>query len=402
MTTQTPLSVQIRRNVSAVAPEEWDACADPGHPFVSHAFLHALEESGSATDESGWAPHHMTIEAEDGRLLAAAPLYLKFHSYGEYVFDHGWASAYERAGGRYYPKLQSAAPFTPVTGPRLLTRRDLREDDPSPATLKSSLVSAMARTCAGSQLSSAHITFPHEEDWEVCRDMGWLLRRGQQFHWRNDGYGRFDDFLGALASRKRKTIRKEREKANAQGVTLQLLTGDDLKPAHWDAFFRFYLDTSDRKWGSPYLTKDFFRQIGETMADRILLVMGEDDGRWVCGALNFIGDETLYGRNWGCRGDYAFLHFETCYYRAMDFAIERGLKTVEAGAQGQHKIQRGYMPTMTYSAHYIPNASFRAAVRQFLDEEKMMVEREMEALGDYAPYRKGDAVTPPSPSAEAC
>ena len=389
MASALALDLRVTRDINDIPAQEWDSCAGPAHPFTRHAFLHALEASGSATDESGWAPHHLTLFAPDGRLLAAAPNYLKYHSYGEYVFDHGWAAAYERAGGRYYPKLQSAAPFTPVTGPRLLVRHDLAADDPDATTLRATLIDAMAGAARASGLSSAHITFPTQEEWRLCGDQGWLKRQGQQFHWRNESYGGFEDFLGALSSRKRKTIRKEREKANAQGVTLHLLTGDDLKPAHWDAFFRFYLDTSDRKWGAPYLTQAFFHQIGETMADRILLVMGEQDGRWVCGALNFIGEDTLYGRNWGCRGDFAFLHFETCYYRAMDFAIARGLKTVEAGAQGAHKIQRGYLPTATYSAHYIPNPSFREAVARFLREETAMLEREMAALGDYAPFRRG-------------
>ncbi|MEM6490500.1 MAG: GNAT family N-acetyltransferase [Pseudomonadota bacterium] len=382
------LQVEIRKGVDEFDPAVWDACAGPGHPFVTHRFLHAVEESGSANDDSGWAPRHFAVTAEDGRVLGVAPTYLKFHSYGEYVFDHGWAAAYERAGGRYYPKLQSAAPFTPVTGPRLLVRNDLGPDDPSPDHVKAGLLAAMAQTCDDAGLSSAHVTFPDGADFKACSAAGWLRRQGQQFHWRNEGYGNFDDFLAALSSRKRKTIRKEREKANAQGVRLHPLTGDAIKPEHWDAFYRFYLDTSDRKWGSAYLNRAFFTRIGETMADDVLLVMGEIDGRWVCGALNFIGEDALYGRNWGCLGDFAFLHFECCYYRAMDFAIERGIPTVEAGAQGPHKIQRGYMPTATYSAHYIPNAGFRAAVERFLDDERRVVAREMEALAEYAPFKR--------------
>ena len=384
------LRVEARRGVAAFDEAEWAACAGAGHPFVTHRFLTAAEASGSASDATGWAPRHFAVVAADGRLLGVAPTYLKFHSYGEYVFDHGWANAYERAGGRYYPKLQSAAPFTPVTGPRLLVRGDLRADDPPADRIKAGLLAAMAQTCDEAGLSSAHVTFPNAADFDACAQAGWLRRQGQQFHWRNDGYGTFDDFLGALSSRKRKTIRKEREKANAQGVTLHALTGADLKPAHWDAFFRFYLDTTDRKWGSAYLNREFFARIGETMADDLLLVMGEADGRWVCGALNFIGADALYGRNWGALGDYAFLHFETCYYRAMDFAIERGIPTVEAGAQGAHKIQRGYLPTATYSAHYIPDDGFRSAVARFLDEERRMVEAEMAALADYAPFRRDE------------
>ena len=383
------LTIEVARAIADAPAADWDRCAGADHPFVQHRFLAALEESESACDAQGWAPHHLLLKSDDGALVGCAPLYLKFHSYGEYVFDHGWAAAFERAGGRYYPKLQSAAPFTPATGPRLLV--DATDADaPTVERRRRALADAMAALCADNGLSSAHVTFPTEDDWRVFERAGWLLRTGQQYHWLNEGYASFDDFLGALASRKRKTLRKERETANSHGVAFQMLTGADLRPEHWDAFFDFYIDTSDRKWGSPYLTRAFFHRIGETMADDILLVMGVRDGTYVCGALNFIGEDTLYGRNWGGIVDLPMLHFEACYYRAMDFAIERGLTRVEAGAQGAHKIQRGYAPTPNYSAHFIPDRGFRSAVADFLKRETEAVTEEIDRLGDYTPFRKGD------------
>lgn len=378
------LTAAVESAIAAIDPAEWDACAGADNPFVSHAFLLALEESRSVGRGTGWAPRHLTLR-EGKRLVGAVPLYVKGHSYGEYVFDHGWARAFEDAGGRYYPKLQAAVPFTPVPGPRLLVHPD------APATTADALVAGLET--AGRQLgvSSVHLTFPTEGEWERLVEAGWLGRLGLQYHWLNEDYGSFDDFLAALASRKRKDIRKERQRARDGGITLRVLTGADLRPQHWDAFFAFYMNTSDRKWGSPYLTRAFFDRIGATMADRIALVMAERDGVPVAGALNLIGRDTLYGRNWGCDGDeHRFLHFEACYYAAIDFAIEHKLARVEAGAQGEHKIQRGYRPVRTYSAHWIVHEGLRAAVAHFLDRERPAVDAEIAALADALPFRHVD------------
>lgn len=370
------LSVRMVERLAEVPAAAWDACAGPDNPFLSHAFLEALEASGSATAKTGWLPQHLLLEDAAGRLLGAVPLYLKSHSYGEYVFDHGWASAYERAGGRYYPKLQCCVPFTPATGPRLLIHPEAGED------AADTLVAALVEVARRRKVSSLHVTFPQETEWARLGRAGFLQRIGRQFHWENDGYATFDDFLEALNSRKRKQIRRERRDAMAGGLEIEMLTGAALERRHWDAFFRFYMSTSDRKWGSAYLTREFFDLLHARMADRVLLVMARLGSKYVAGALNLIGSDTLYGRNWGCLGDFPFLHFEACYYRAIDFAIERGLKRVEAGAQGQHKIQRGYLPCPTYSAHWIPDAGFRRAVAEFVDRERHAVEHEMEALED--------------------
>lgn len=388
---QDAITVKLVNRIDAIPAAEWDACAGigadgAGNPFLMHAFLNALEESGSATAETGWAPHHLVATDATGRMIGAAPMYLKSHSYGEYVFDWGWAEAYERAGGKYYPKLQVAVPFTPVTGQRLLIHPDLSDDRAE--TIRAALIGAMERVASGNSLSSVHITFPTGAEAQTLQEAGWLRRMGQQFHWENRDYGRFDDFLGALASRKRKTIRKERREVAESGVSVRPLTGGDIEPRHWDAFHRFYLATADHKWGNPYLTREFFHRIGETMADRILLVIAERDGRPVAGALNLIGDGTLYGRNWGCEGEFKFLHFEACYYQAIEFAIGRGLKRVEAGAQGTHKIQRGYLPVETHSAHWIADPGFRDAVERFLERERMHVHAEMAGLSEFSPFRK--------------
>lgn len=388
---QDAITIKLVNSIGAIPAADWDACAGigadgAGNPFVMHAFLAALEDSGSATAETGWAPHHLTAMDATGRMIGAAPMYLKGHSYGEYVFDWGWAEAYERAGGKYYPKLQVAVPFTPATGPRLLIRADLpsdRADD-----VRSALIGAMERVAGSNGLSSVHITFPTEAEARALGKAGWLRRAGQQFHWENRNYGVFDDFLGALASRKRKTIRKERREVAESDVIVRPLTGAEIEPRHWDAFHRFYLATADHKWGNPYLTREFFHQIGATMADRILLVVAERDGRPVAGALNLMGDGTLYGRNWGCDGEFKFLHFEACYYQAIDFAIQRGLSRVEAGAQGTHKIQRGYLPVETHSAHWIADPGFRDAVEKFLERERLHVHAEMAGLSEYSPFRK--------------
>ena len=378
-----PATVKVLSGVGEIAAAEWDACAGPDNPFVSHAFLSALEETGCASRESGWLPRHLAIEDEAGRLIGAAPMYLKTHSYGEYVFDWGWAEAYERAGGKYYPKLQASIPFTPVTGPRLLLRRPATEPGVADA-----LIAGMVQLSSRLDVSSLHVTFPTQEQWELLGQRGFLLRQGQQFHWLNPGYGSFDDFLATLASRKRKAIRKERRQALDAGITIETLTGADIKPRHWDAFHAFYVDTAKRKWGHPYLSRAFFARLGETLGDKVVLIMAARDGRAIAGALNLRGADALYGRNWGCLEDHKFLHFELCYYRAMDFAIETGLARVEAGAGGMHKIQRGYLPQPTYSAHWIRDANFRRAVERFLDEERREVDFERDVLTRHGPFRQ--------------
>ncbi len=377
-----PVSVKIVGSIFDIDAGEWDACAGSGDPFVSHAFLGALEASGSAAPESGWLAQHLAIEDETGRLLACAPLYLKDHSYGEYVFDWGWADAYQRAGGSYYPKLQSAVPFVPATGKRLLLRPD------APASLANALASGMMQLAARLGVSSVHVTFPTEDEWQGLGKAGYLLRLGRQFHWENRGYKTFDDFLATLTSRKRKAIRKERRTVAESGVAVKALNGDTIEEHHWDAFYRFYLNTTDRKWGPNYLNRAFFSHLHETLRDRVVLVMAEASGIPVGGALNLLGADTLYGRNWGCSEDYKFLHFEACYYRAIDFAIERGLKWVEAGAQGPHKIQRGYLPRPTYSAHWIADPGFKNAVARFLDEERREIAEEMRLCAAQSPYRQ--------------
>ncbi|WP_431855526.1 GNAT family N-acetyltransferase [Azospirillum sp.] len=378
------ITVKVLNGIGEVAAAEWDACATDGNPFVRHAFLAALEESGSVAARSGWQPAHLAALDAQGRVQGVTPAYFKGHSYGEYVFDHAWANAYERAGGRYYPKLQVAVPFTPVTGPRLLLRPDAGPG------VAAALIQALEELVRRSGLSSAHVTFPLAEEYERLGAAGWLQRLGTQYHWDNRGYGSFDDFLGALNARKRKAVKRERREVADSSVRLHALTGDDLKPEHWDAFHRFYLETADRKWGGGYLNRAFFRHLGATMADSVVLVMCEDNGEWVAGALNLMGGGVLYGRNWGSDGRYRFLHFEACYYRAIDFAIEHGLTRVEAGAQGEHKIQRGYLPQPTYSAHWIPDAGFRRVLAAHLEQERVAVHREMEVLAEYSPYRQTD------------
>jgi predicted N-acyltransferase len=377
-----PACVRIVEALAEVPAAAWDACAGRHNPFVSHAFLEALEASGSATERTGWLPQHVLVEDTDGRLLAAAPLYLKSHSQGEYVFDHGWAQAYERAGGRYYPKLLSAVPFTPVTGPRLLVRGD------APPETAETLIAALVEVARAHKVSSLHVTFPTREDWEALGAAGFLQRSGQQYHWENRGYGSFEDFLAALNSRKRKQIRRERRDALASGIEIDTLTGDALEPRHWDAFYRFYRNTVDHRWGGAYLTRGFFELLHQRLADRVVLVMAREGARYVAGALNLLGTDTLFGRNWGCIQDHPFLHFEVCYYRALDFAIERGLARVEAGAQGTHKIQRGYLPTPTYSAHWVRDRGFARAVEDFLERERAAVAAEIEELTqELSPFR---------------
>lgn len=388
----TSLSARVVAGLAEVPAESWDACAGSDNPFLSHAFLEALEASGSATARTGWLPQHLLVEDSSGRLVAAAPLYLKSHSYGEYVFDWGWAEAYLRAGGRYYPKLQCAVPFTPVPGPRLLVRPD------APEGTEAALVEMLVEVARRSGVSSLHVTFPTEAQWRALGAAGFLQRQGQQFHWTNRGYRDFEDFLDALSSRKRKQVRRERRDALAGGISVRVLTGKEITTRHWDAFFRFYRATSDRKWGDPYLTRRFFDLLGERLSDRVALVMAEKDGALVAGALNLIGREALYGRNWGCLGDFPFLHFECCYYQAIEFAIARGLARVEAGAQGPHKIQRGYLPVPTYSAHWIADPALERAIADFLRRETRSVERERAELAQLSPYRRDEDHSGPAAS----
>ncbi|WP_085808697.1 GNAT family N-acetyltransferase [Sphingomonas sp. TZW2008] len=375
----TAVTARLADGVSAIPADQWDACAGGGNPFVSHAFLAALEQSSSVGARSGWQPIPIIVDGADGAPIAVAPAYAKSHSQGEYVFDHAWADAWERAGGRYYPKLQIAAPFTPVPGPRLL----LRDRAAAPA-----LIAALEAVTDQHELSSAHATFVDPDQVPLFEAAGWLIREGTQFHWRNQGFGTFDDFLDTLASRKRKAIRKERAAAVA-GLTIRHLTGPEIGAREWDAFWTFYQDTGNRKWGRPYLTRSFFPLLGQTMGDRVLLILAERDGVPIAGALNLIGGDALYGRYWGCTEDVPFLHFELCYYQAIDAAIARGLGSVEAGAQGEHKLARGYAPVPTWSAHYIPDAGFRRAVADFLVRERDAVEADQVYLGQMTPFKRG-------------
>jgi len=370
---------RIESGVAALDRDEWDALVPDGNPFVSHDFLAIMEESGSVGKGTGWHPAPICIRDNAGTLVGALPSYLKGHSQGEYVFDHSWAHAWERAGGSYYPKLQISAPFTPANGPRLL----IADDQWAPP-----LLVAAQNLCRQNGLSSAHATFIAPEQRPLFEQMGWLMRADTQFHWRDQGYGDFQGFLDSLASRKRKAIRKERERA-VEDLEIVHLTGSDLTEAHWDAFWVFYQDTGARKWGSPYLTRAAFSLLGERMADRLLLILALDGGEPIAGALNFIGADTLYGRYWGCTREVPFLHFELCYYQAIDAALARGLATVEAGAQGGHKLARGYEPVLTWSAHYIPDRGFREAVSDFLEREREAVAADKEFLGQMTPFRKG-------------
>lgn len=383
--------IRVETQFAAIAADAWGRLAGtsretseiPYNPFVSHAFLSSLEESGCATAETGWLGQHLLLEAGDGSLLGALPAYLKSHSQGEYVFDHGWADAFERAGGRYYPKLQASIPFTPATGPRLLhqTGRPALET-------QAALCEGLKELTRRHGISSAHATFVPESEMAVFEAAGYLHRTDQQFHFINDRYGSYDDFLATLSSRKRKALKKERRVATENDISIDWLSGSDLTEAVWDQFFAFYMDTGERKWGRPYLNRLFYSLIGDRMAEDILLVMARRDGRYIAGAINFIGGDTLYGRHWGCIEDHPFLHFEICYHQAIDFAIARGLKRVEAGAQGEHKLARGYLPVTTHSAHYIAHAGLRRAVDDYLQRER----EDVAAVGDYltrhGPFRK--------------
>jgi uncharacterized protein len=405
------ITLEAVSSISQIAAPEWDACANPAsdphslerldtlasscpigdaptgsrhpyNPFVSHAFFSALEASKSAWARTGWGPRHLLAKL-DGKIAGIVPCYLKSHSQGEYVFDRGWADAYERAGGQYYPKLQASVPFTPATGPRLLIA-----DNTDKERIATALAGGLVGLCDATSASSVHVTFAREAEWKFLAEYGFLQRTDQQFHWHNQGYSNFDDFLSTLNSRHRKAIKRERRDALASGITIHALTGSDITEDAWDAFFAFYMETGSRKWGRPYLTRAFFSLIGETMAKDVLLVMAKRNGRWIAGAINFIGGDTLFGRNWGAIEHHRFLHFEVCYYQAIDFAIARGLKTVEAGAQGEHKIARGYLPQTTYSAHYIADTGLRRAIDEYLKRERAYVAEAGRELTEAGPFRK--------------
>ena len=381
------IEIRVLTSLAEIPADEWDTCACPESgrpvdPFTTHRFLLALEDSGSTGQGTGWIPRHLTAYLND-QLIAAAPCYAKSHSQGEYVFDHSWADAYMRAGGRYYPKLQLTVPFTPATGRRLLTRAGFE------TVGQSALVQGAVQLTSENQLSSMHITYCTEDEAEAGKSMGLMHRIGQQFHWVNDGYGTFDDFLASLSSRKRKSIRRERKQAQDFGGTIHALTGENITPDHLTAFWHFYQDTGARKWGTPYLTRAFFEIAHETLRHDMLLVMAERNGEWVAGALNFIGANTLFGRYWGCVEDHPALHFELCYYRAIDYAIKHRLARVEAGAQGEHKLARGYMPVATHSLHWIADEGFRTAVAQFLEHEREAVDEDIEVMTSYGPFKRG-------------
>ncbi|MGJ8622074.1 MAG: GNAT family N-acetyltransferase [Yoonia sp.] len=385
------IEVTAHPTINAIAASDWDACAcpeavdggRPDDPFTTHRFLRALEDSGSVGPGTGWQPRYITAH-QDGEMIAAAPLYAKGHSQGEYIFDHNWAHAYENAGGRYYPKLQIAVPFTPATGRRFLTKPGFE------VAGMSALVQGAVQIATDNDVSSLHATFCTEAEALAGQEMGLLGRIGQQFHWVNDAYTDFDAFLASLSSRKRKTLRKERKQANDFGGEIVMLTGDQIQPEHWDAFWVFYQDTGNRKWGTPYLTRKFFDLAHQTLRDDMLMVLALRDGRPVAGALNFIGRDTLYGRYWGCIEHHPCLHFEVCYYRAIDFAIQHGLGKVEAGAQGEHKLARGYLPVATHSLHWFRDGGFQDAVARYLKAEREAVDHEIEVLTSYGPFRKTD------------
>ena len=398
----TAFRLRVVNSIAEVSAEAWDACANPAsadadckngsrvelgcgyNPFISHDFLASMELSESVRPRVGWQPMHILATDEQDLLLGAVPCYAKSHSRGEYVFDHGWAEAYERAGGSYYPKLQVSVPFTPATGRRLLVRPGSAAE-----TVRALLADTLIDICRRSAASSVHVTFPTETEWDLFGAHGYLKRTHQQFHWENAGYDTFDNFLEALSSRKRKTIRRERAEALAAGISVHWLSGSDLTESIWDTFFEFYMETGSRKWGRPYLTRSFYSLVGAKMHNRILLVMAKRRGRWIAGAINFIGSDTLFGRHWGAVEHHPFLHFELCYYQAIQYAIEHKLLRVEAGAQGEHKISRGYLPTTTYSAHYIVDPGFRRAIDDFLKRERAYMTAAGEELAEMAPFRRG-------------
>jgi predicted N-acyltransferase len=380
------IEVRIIRQIAEIGQANWDACANSGQertddPFTTYRFLKALEDSGSVGTGTGWQPHYLQA-LEDGETIGVAPMYAKSHSQGEYIFDHNWAHAYERAGGRYYPKLQIAVPHTPATGRRILVK-DGHED-----VARLALMQGAVQVTGSNNFSSLHITFCTDDERAFGVKLGLLERASQQFHWLNNNYMDFDDFLSGLSSRKRKNIRKEREKAQNFGGEIHCLTGDQIQPEHWDAFWIFYQDTGARKWGTPYLTRAFFDHAQQHLRNDMLLVLAERDGQYVAGALNFIGRDILYGRYWGCVEDHPCLHFEVCYYQAIDYAIKHRLSRVEAGAQGSHKLARGYMPVATNSLHWIADESFSTAIADYLQAERAAVDDEIEIMTTYGPFKK--------------
>jgi len=377
------LTLEVVPRIGEVNAADWDACAGTANPFLSHCFLNILEESGSVCARTGWQPQHMVLKDQTGSVLGVVPLYLKNHSHGEYVFDWAWADAYERAGGHYYPKLLSAVPFTPVPGPRLLVRHGADQ-----TTIARTLSAGLVELAKRHDVSSAHLNFLPENEAAILDQMGFLIRHGHQFHWHNRNYGTFDDFLGDLSSRKRKMIKKERRSVQQDGVTVEALTGAALKPHHWDAFYDFYTSTYDRKWGYPYLTREFFALLSERLADRVVLVLASVDGRPIAGALNLKGEEALFGRNWGADRAYRYLHFEACYYQAIEFAIDHGLQRVEAGTQGEHKIQRGYLPVRTYSAHWFRDDGMTHAIDDYLRNERQHEALMLAELSKSSPFRQ--------------
>ena len=393
------LRIRVLASIADVPAAAWDACANPQsnaeafphNPFISHAFLHALEVSGSATARTGWQPQHLIAETANGAVLGAVPAYLKSNSRGEYVFDAGWAEAYERAGGSYYPKVQVSVPFTPAKGRRLLVPPGENAE-----TIRRGLASGLIELANLRDASSVHVTFAPEDEWRLLGELGFLQRNDQQFHWENANYATFDDFLNALAARKRKAIKRERREALSPGIEVQWLTGSDLTESVWDHFFAFYIETGSRKWGRPYLTRQFYSLIGETMADKVLLVMAKRAGRTIAGAINFIGGDTLFGRHWGAIEHHPFLHFELCYYQAIEYAIQNKLGRVEAGAQGEHKLARGYMPVKTYSAHYIADPALRRAIADYLKRERAYVASAGAELAAMGPFRKDLVFEPTS------
>jgi predicted N-acyltransferase len=414
----TELRISVAETIDAIDADEWDACANPEaaaattgksgngrraagsstataadrqayNPFISHAFLAALEQSKSVGPRAGWQPRHVLAHAADGTLVAAAPCYLKSHSRGEYVFDHGWAEAYARAGGSYYPKLQVAVPFTPASGRRLLVR-----DTANSESIARALASGLVEICKICDASGVHVTFAPKAEFRLLGELGYLQRTDQQFHWENRGFANFEEFLGALTARKRKTIRRERHDALANGISVHLLTGSDLTEDIWDAFFQFYMETGSRKWGRPYLTRPFFSLVGQSMREHVVLIMAKRAGHWIAGAINFLGSHSLFGRHWGAIEHHPFLHFELCYYQAIDYAIANKLPRVEAGAQGEHKIARGYLPTTTYSAHYIADPALRRAIADYLARERAYVAAAGAELATFAPFRKNFAAEP--------
>ena len=386
MNDKRPDSIVVENSIENIGKKNWNNCANHEassyNPFVSYEFLNALEKSNSVNGDSGWYTSFFVAKDKDDKIIGCTPAYLKNNSSGEYVFDYSWAEAYQRVGRSYYPKLQISIPFTPVSTPKLLTK------DQNDIDAKVFMLQAIEDFCSEHAISSAHLTFLNEKELNTLQNKKWLIRTDQQFHWFNDNYNDFNDFLSDLSSRKRKNIKKERDEANKNGLVIEALNHKEIQEFHWDEFYKFYIDTSMRKWGQPYLNRDFFSLIGQTLSENILLIMVKNNNKYIAGALNFIGGDTIYGRNWGCIEDHKNLHFEVCYYRAIDFAINNKLKKVEAGAQGAHKISRGYQPSKTFSAHWIKDIDFFEAISNYLKDERVYIQENIEKLNEYIPFKK--------------